>query len=156
MADKLQLRIILIHPPRDVAFGLRRGKADIIPPTQTTGELISFDLAVRVEGNRPGGSPNLLGQFTHGSPAARFVYITSGTLAGQEGSCWTRAAKVPLSAITWPVIREALATPGAVVEACIAGTAKDGGPACATIPLLDSGWRVVLPRGTADAPEALH
>jgi hypothetical protein len=51
---------------------------------------------------------------------------------------------------------EALATPGAVIEARIAGTAKDGGPACATVGLLDGGWRVVRLRSTDDAPESLR
>jgi len=79
------------------------------------------------------------------------VYVTSGTLAGQADSCWTRAAKVPLSGITWPLIQEALATLGVVIEAHIAGTAKDGGPACAAVPLLNGEWRVVPQRSTDDA-----
>jgi Family of unknown function (DUF5990) len=153
MAHELVLRITLIHPPRDVMFGVRRGKADLVPPTQITDQQISFDVPVRVDKSRPDGSPNLLGPFTHGPPAARCLYITSGTLAGQAESCWTRAAKVPLAGITWPLIQEALATPDAIIAAPIAGTAKDGGPACATVPLLDGRWHVVPQRSTDDAPE---
>jgi hypothetical protein len=41
------------------------------------------------------------------------------------------------------MIDTVLATPGAVIEARIAGKAKDGGPAAASVPLLGDGWRVV-------------
>src|SRR5262249_45246964 len=143
MIHKLLLRITLIHSPHDVMFRARRGKADLIPPTEAIDEQLSFDFPVRVEDNRPDGAPNMLGPFTHGPPAGRFLVIVSGMLAGQADSCWTRAAKVRLSGITWALIQEALATPGALIEARVAGSAKDGGPACATVPRLDGGWRVV-------------
>jgi hypothetical protein len=153
MEHELLLRITVLQPPRDVAFCLRRGKAELVPPTQTADERLAFDLTVRVRGSRADGSPNLLGPFTHGPPAARCLSITSGTLAGQADSCWIRAAKVPLSGITWPLIQAALAAPGAVIEARIAGTARDGGPACATVPLLDHGWSVAPQRSADDGPE---
>jgi hypothetical protein len=72
------------------------------------------------------------------------VYITSGTLAGQADSCWTRKAKVHLSGITWKLIEQVLSTPDSTLEARIAGMAGDGGPACATVPLLENGWRILL------------
>jgi hypothetical protein len=53
---------------------------------------------------------------------------------------------VPLSGITWPLIEEALAAPDAVLEARIAGVARDGGPVCATVPLLDGGWHIAKAR----------
>ena len=51
---------------------------------------------------------------------------------------WQRRAKVPLAGITWTMIKK-----GSVIEAHIEGTARDGGPACATVPLLGGGWKVV-------------
>jgi hypothetical protein len=45
---------------------------------------------------------------------------------------------VPLSDITEKLIRS-----GRRLEARFNGTARDGGPACATVPLLDGGWRTV-------------
>jgi len=36
-----------------------------------------------------------------------------------------------------------LATPGAVIAARVAAIAKDGALACATVPLLEGGWRIV-------------
>ena len=65
MTHELIVRITLIHPARDAAFRVRRGKVDLIPPTQTTDQHISFDLPVRVGGNRPDGSLNLLGPVRH-------------------------------------------------------------------------------------------
>jgi len=50
---------------------------------------------------------------------------------------WQRRAKVPLDGITWSMIKK-----GSVIEARISGTARDGGPACATVPLLGGGWRI--------------
>lgn len=48
-----------------------------------------------------------------------------------------------LGAITGEMVDAVLATPGAVLEARFAGVGRDGGPACATVPLLDGGWRLV-------------
>src|SRR5690242_10619647 len=145
MDRELPLRITVVRPPGGVTFCLQRGKDELAPPSQASEEQISFDFAVRIGGNRPDGMPNLLGAFAQGPPASRFVYVNSGTLAGQEGSCWTRRAKVPLTSISWELIEQVLSTPDAVLEARIAGTGRDGGPACATVPLLEGGWRV---RGT--------
>jgi hypothetical protein len=124
-----------------VVFCLQSGKTQIVSPVRAAGDDLSFDLSLRV-GERPGGLPNFLGPFAQGPPAGRFVYVNSGTSAGESGSCWSRRAKVPLAAITWPMIEETLAAPDGILEARIAGTAKDGGPACATVPLLAGGWRV--------------
>ena len=55
---------------------------------------------------------------------------------------------MPLAGISWPLIEEALAAPDAALEARIAGTAKDGGPACATVPLLEGGWRIAKAEGS--------
>ena len=74
---------------------------------------------------------------------ARHISLMSGTLAGQTDSCWTRGAKIRLQHITWDLIQQMDTSPDAVLEARIAGKAKDGGPACASVPLLDDGWRPV-------------
>lgn len=143
-ARHLPLRITLVQPPRGVTFCLQRGQAERVSATVATGEDLSFDLEVRV-GERPGGLPNFLGPFTQGPPDRRFVYVNSGVHAGDAGSCWDRRAKISLYVIAWPMIEEALTAPGSVLEARIRGTAGDGGPACATVPLLDGGWRLVKP-----------
>ena len=149
MDRELPLRITVVHSPSGVTFRLQRGKDELAPPLQASEGQISFDFEVRIGGNRPDGMPNLLGAFAQGPPASRFVYVNSGTLAGHADSCWTRRAKVPLTSITWELIEQVLSTGNAVLEARIAGTARDGGPACATVPLLEDGWRISLKGGEA-------
>ena len=139
--QEISLRITLVHPPSGVRFCLQRGKAALASCQEASGDHLSFDFTLRVHGGRASGPPNLRGDFAQGPPAARFVYVNSGTSAGQAGSCWTRRAKVPLSGITWELIEEVLAKPGMILEARIPGTAKDGGPVCASVRLLEDGWR---------------
>jgi Family of unknown function (DUF5990) len=80
------------------------------------------------------------GEFAQGPANARFVYIRSGTLAGQVGSAWTRRAKVPLWGISTELVQAALDL-GRPLEARVAGTAKDGGPFFASVALLTP-WSV--------------
>jgi hypothetical protein len=142
MIRSLPLRITLIKPPLGVPFCLQQGKDDLVPPTSDSGENVSFDFTVNIANNRTDGPPNFRGQFVQGPTGGRFIYINSGTYAGHSDSCWSRRAKVPLSGITWELIEEALSKSGVLLEARIAGTAKDGGPACATVHLLEDGWSV--------------
>lgn len=141
--NQLLLRIVVVHPPAGVRFQLQRGAGELEPAVRTSRTSLTFEFAVRV-GKRPNGEPNFLGPFVQGPPAGRFVYINSGTLAGQSGSRWTRRAKVPLTAITWELVQRAQAA-DAILETRIAGTGRDGGPACGTVPLLAGGWRVARP-----------
>jgi hypothetical protein len=55
---------------------------------------------------------------------------------------------VPLTGITGTLIEAALAVSGATLESRIQGTAGDGGPACATVPILEPGWHVVRKAAT--------
>jgi hypothetical protein len=137
----LRLRIVVVEPPPGVRFQLQRGRHELQSPTRHSKVAMTFEFEVRV-GTRAGSRPNFLGPFAQGPPAGRFVYVNSGTLAGQADSDWTRRAKVPLTGITWALI-EAARLPGSMLEAEIAGTARDGGPSCATVPLMSGGWRVV-------------
>jgi hypothetical protein len=130
------LRIVVVAPPPGVTFALQRGKGDLVLPSRSTPNQLIFDLTVRV---RADVQPNFLGPFAQGPRGARFVYINSGTSAGQANTPWSRRAKVPLAGITWPLIRRAK---GQLLEARIAGTGSDGGPACATVPLLGDGWQI--------------
>lgn len=143
MALEVPIRIILVRPPKDVLFRVQRGKSDLLPPSAVDDAQLTFDFTVRVGAPLACGAPNLLGPFTQGSVADRFIYVNSGTLAGQVDSGWTRRAKVKLAGVTQAMIDEVLARPGAVIAAQIAGTAKDGGPPAASVPLLGEGWQVV-------------
>lgn len=141
MEPEFPLRIIVADPPPGVTWAVQRGGDGLLPPTRRTADALVFDFTIRV-GERD-GRPNFLGEFAQGTPADRFVYVNSGIRAGQKGTPWERRAKVKLSSITRELIAAALAEPGAVLEARFHGLGRDGGPACATVPLLDGGWRLV-------------
>lgn len=132
---ELLLRIVVVNPPAGVAFALQLGRDELAPPTSRTSGELTFDFSVRVA-DAHAQPPRLVGPFTQGPPTARFVYVNSGTLAGETSSCWTRRAKVPLKSISQEVIGQALDNPGVRLETRIRGTAGDGGPACASVPLL--------------------
>lgn len=146
MKGEVPIRIRVLGPPRDVRFGVQRGRTEIVAPTEVTSDEIWFDLSLRVGDGRADGLPNFLGPFAQGPPAGRFVYVNSGTLAGQRDSCWTRRAKVHLAGITSAMVEEVLSGAADVLEARIVGTGRDGGPACATVPLVDGGWRAATTR----------
>lgn len=141
MLDReLPLRVTVVEPLAGVAYRLQRGKADLEEPAHQEAAATSFDLTVRARA--AGETLNFTGPYAQGPPTARFLYIGSGKHAGQPDSCWDRRAKVPLAGITRAQVEETLATPGAVLEARIQGTGRDGGPACATVPLLGEGWAI--------------
>ena len=143
-ADReVALRIVLIDPPSGVLFALQRGKAEIVSPTLSKGKDLAFELTARVQEGKD--SPNFLGPFVQGPRGGKFIYVRSGTLAGQADTGWTRRAKVGLQGITRKLIDRATAGSGRVLEARIAGTGRDGGPSCGTVPL-SSGWSVVARR----------
>lgn len=143
IARELPLRVTVVHPPPQVTFALQCGRAELVAPSRVSATGISFDLRLRIGARRPDGRPTLLGPAAQGPPDARFLYVNSGTRAGQPASRWDRRAKVPLAGVTWTLIEAVLAVPGAVLESRILGTSRDGGPACASVPILEPGWRVV-------------
>jgi hypothetical protein len=140
--QKVPLRIVLVDPPVDIVFALQRGRSELHRVTRSTGKSISFDFELRVQIGSFGEALNWLGPFTQGSRAKRFVYVNSGTHAGDTASCWSRRAKVSLDGITPDLVNQLERAPASVLEAFIAGANPDGGPACASVPLLGQGWHV--------------
>ncbi len=140
-ALEVTLRISVLQPPPQVQFRLQEGRADLVPPAHVTDEEIQFEFNLRLCAPRR-GHPNFLGPAAQGPPDGRFVYINSGRRAGQDGTAWDRRAKIPLGGISPALLKAALADGGRLLEARIAGTGRDGGPACATVPVI-GGWRLV-------------
>jgi len=140
MKPQLLLRIVVVDPPSGTTFALQQGRSELVAPVKATASSIVFEFPVFVAdaASRP---PRLTGGFAQGPPDSRFVYVNSGTMAGQADSCWTRRAKVPLTGISTTLLRSALAGNGRILGARISGRARDGGPACATVPLL-AAWAV--------------
>ena len=116
-------RIVVVAPPAGVAFALQRGRQELSGVATSSGTELQFDFTFFVT-RVADGVLRFSGEFVQGPSGGKFVYVTSGARAGQVGSPWTRRAKV------W-------------LQARRAGLSRDGGPACATVPLLDEGWTVV-------------
>jgi hypothetical protein len=76
-----------------VTFCLQSGKDDLLFPSHVADDHLFFDFTVRVIGDRKGDPPSFRGPFAQGPSAARFVYVSSGTMAGQANSYWTRERK---------------------------------------------------------------
>lgn len=140
---ELPLRITMIHPPAGFHVCLQRGKADLFGVVISAGKDVSWDFSVRAKDVGDNAPPRFLGPFAQGPASERFVYVCSGTLAGQTGTSCTRRAKIPLSSIDWKLIRKAVKLSGAKLEARFQGTAKDGYPSCATCPLEGGGWKLI-------------
>lgn len=142
MKTPLLLRIVVEKPPPGVRFAVQRGRADLLAPSSTLPQSLVFDFPVLVA-DAAAQPPRLTGEFAQGPVAGRFIYVNSGTYAGQADSCWSRRAKVPLAGITPALVQAALDAPRGMLAATIAGTGRDGGPACASVPLL-SAWSLAI------------
>jgi Family of unknown function (DUF5990) len=138
MKHTLRLRLIVTDPVRGVGCAMQRGKSALMAPTSAAGEL-RFDFSVQADLSKdPLG---LTGEFAQGPPAKRFVYINSGSYAGQAGTSWSRRAKVPITGISAALAQEAISTNSAL-QAQVCGRGKDGGPFCASVPL-SADWAIV-------------
>jgi uncharacterized protein DUF5990 len=138
------LRIVVRRPPSGVRFALQRGPtatAELVPPTREDGDSLSFEMTVRLGDPSSAAKLRFLGPYVHGPTDSRFLYINSGQSAGDPASRWSRRAKVWLKAITADQVEAVLRKKGAVLEAEIEGTARDGGPVCASTNVLGE-WRV--------------
>ena len=141
----ISLRIILVEPPSGVDFGVQEGKGNeykTIAVQRSKAGNLTFECTINVKCSRSDGPPNFCGPISQGPPTGRFIYIDIGKSAGQFDSCWQRRIKIPLETITWEMIDSVLEKPKRLLQATIPGTAKDGGPSCATVKPTD-GWKVV-------------
>jgi hypothetical protein len=139
-------RIILETPPPGVDYGLQKGRGSDYETVQTQrsdGADLRFEFTAGARA--VSSSPDFRGPFIQGPAGGRFVYIDIGTCAGQTGTPWSRRLKIPLKGITSEMIRRASATQGAVLEARVEGTGRDGSPACASVKGFD-GWHLRLAR----------
>ena len=143
MERELILRIVLEKPPAGVDFGLQKGRGsnyETIQKQRSEGNDLSFEFTVGVKFGPKDAQPGFLGSLVQGLPADRFIYIDIGTYAGQAESCCSRRLKIPLSGITRDMIDRLPDHSGAVLEARVPGTGKDGGPSCATVKPFN-GWK---------------
>jgi hypothetical protein len=140
---ELPLRIVVENPLPGLAMALQRGAGQTVGVAASSGQPLAFELDVTVEGALADGRPRILGPWVQGPPADRFVYLRVGQYAGQVGSPWAGRVKVPLKGIGWAEI-EAL-PPDHRLEGRIAGRGRKDGPALASAPILDPGWKAARP-----------
>lgn len=134
---EIRLRFVIDSPMPGVTLSLQ-GKKNAPVDAQTPYDTKSVVLECPI---RVGPGPKFYGEQVRAEgPERRFIYVAVGAQAGQTVSPWDRRMKVDIHTI--PPALLAAAAKGKVLEAVIAGTGKDGTPACATVPLLKA-WRAV-------------
>ena len=142
-AFTLPLRITVVDPPPVIAWALQLGRDQLVAPTSRTAREISFDFTVDVVEDAASGGFRLRGPAVQGKPGERFVYLCTGSYAGQyDASCGGRA-KVRLEGITRALIEAIKANGFGLLQVQFAGTGRNGHIAGATVPLLGEGWHFV-------------
>jgi hypothetical protein len=146
MENNVNLRIILQNPPPGIQFALQQGKGSnytsVQKQTSGTDDLL-FEFGVKMTIAKT-GDPDFAGPFVQGSRGERFVYISSGTLAGDVASVWTRRLKVPLTGLSPDLAGKLISNGNMLLETRVPGTGKDGGPNCASVKPFD-GWYIADP-----------
>jgi hypothetical protein len=130
---QILIRLIVNEPPDGVRLAVQRGKDRLLEPVETSTEALVFAFSLTVA-DLERVPVRFTGEFAQGPADARFVYVRSGTLAGQVDSAWTRRAKIPLSGISPELVRAALES-GKPLVASVAGQARTGGPFFASVSL---------------------
>ncbi|MFL5740602.1 MAG: DUF5990 family protein [Flavisolibacter sp.] len=138
---KLLLKIILDNPPAGIDFGLQQGKGndyEIVQKNRSDGKDLIFHFHVDLRKDKE-GAVDFSGPFVQGPRGERFVYVGSGNHAGQRDSVYSRRLKVPLRNFPEESTWFNLESPS--LETKVPGTARDGGPNCATVKPFD-GWKL--------------
>jgi len=130
------LRLTIKDPVSGVGYSLQ-DKANVpVGAITATDAPLSFDVPITL--NDDG---RLTGAYVRREgPVRRFVYVAIGKQTGAPHAVWARRAKIDVHDI--PADLLALAREGHTLEALLPGRSKDGGPACATVRLLEP-WRPV-------------
>lgn len=132
----LDLRIISLKPPAGVSVALQTGKGSAGVPTgvaKTTGGDMEFSVPLTVS-KLEAGSVSFSGPFVQKDDKGQFVYLRWGRSAGDPATCVDRRTKVYLHLLTADLVARALES-GDPLCLSFEGTAKDGHPACATVPV---------------------
>lgn len=127
---EVAMRLVIDRPVPGVWHSLQDKKSKPLPAqVSKAGESLVFDFPIRI-----GPGPKYFGeQVRSEGPVRRFVYIAVGTQAGEHFSAWSRRMKIDIHDIAQVLLEGAMA--GRTLVGTIDGTARDGTPACATVPV---------------------
>src|ERR1700741_501722 len=127
------MRLVIEGPVPGVQHSLQDKKSlPVDAKTSETGEKLTFDFPLRVA-----AGPKFYGEQARSEGAARrVVYIAIGQPAGQHLSPWSRRMKIDIHDIPQALLDGAAS--GKRLVGTVAGTGKDGTPACATVRV--QGW----------------
>lgn len=142
----VRVRVRLAHaPPRyfcdyvDIEGGIQIGK-DVLPGEVDADGLMRFTAELRAGRDAATGEVIFLGPYTFGPRGERFLYVSWSHARDRKREMFRRM-KVRLKDIAWEQVETAAAAPDRVLETTVPGIARDGGPACARVPLI-GGWHV--------------
>ena len=133
---EIRMRLVIEAPVIGVMHSLQdRKNRPLDPKPSVAGEPLVFDFPVRIA-----SGPKFYGeQVRSEGPERRFVYVAIGRQAGAHDPLWSRRMKIDIHDILQGLLDGAMA--GKRLIGTVHGTAKDGSPACATVPV--QGWRLV-------------
>lgn len=128
---EIKARVLIENPVPGVLHSLQSKEGGPLDPKRSAqGEPLSFDFPLRI-----GPGPKFFGeQVRREGPERRFVYIRIGHSAGDSASPWSRRMKIDIHETPQRLLDRAMAGEG-VLQITVGGTAKDGSPACATVPI---------------------
>lgn len=130
MKHDLPIKIKVLHPMPAVRMMVQRGKDELLAPAAASSESLVFEFEITVDLTE--SQPNFLGKYSHGPRSERFLYVNSGSYAGQPGTPWNRRAKISLMTITREQIEAAIKNGMSLITE-FQGVGRDGGPTCASI-----------------------
>ena len=138
MKQSVPVRINVLRPLKGVSMKMQKGKDELIAPVSASDDLLTFEFVIDVEIQQ--GAPNFLGKFAQGPKDSRFVYVNSGSYAGQWGTLWNRRAKISLMSITSEQVNSVIGDENLCLETEFEGVGRDGGPTCASVKGIE--WKV--------------
>src|ERR1035437_10680737 len=112
MNHRIPRRREVVPPPAGIIMQVQRGRDELLAPLKNSNNSLTFEFDVQAD--LSADKPNFLGQCAQGPKHARFVYVNSGTYAGQAETCWSRRAKISLMSLRMIRYRKCLRRPGLV------------------------------------------
>ena len=121
-------RVRVVGPVPGCAYALQHRDGSIDHVQVAADDELAFTASITLK-LRDDDTFDPTGNHVSGLRGRRFLYVCSGTLAGQAGSPWTRRAKVSLDGLAEAVPLSVDLMPP-LIEVVIAGRVPDGGPPC--------------------------